>query len=57
MAQETVVVQSAGEQTVSTNAFLVERALVVAGADRQAHVVAARVPVIAVVGVSAGHWH
>lgn len=57
VAQETVVVQSAGEQTVSTNAFLVERALVVAGADRQAHVVAACVPVVAVVGVSAGHWH
>lgn len=57
VAQETVVVQPAGEQTVSTNAFLVERALVVGGADWKAHVVAASVPVVAVVRVSAGHRH
>lgn len=57
VAQETVVVQPAGEQTVSTNAFLVERALVVVGADRKAHVVAACIPIVAVVCVSAGPWH
>lgn len=57
VAQKTVVVQPAGEQTVSPNAFLVERALVVAGADWKAHVVAAGIPVVAVVRVSAGHWH
>lgn len=57
VAQKAVVVQPAGEQTVSPNAFLVERALVVAGADWKAHVVAAGIPVVAVVRVSAGDWH
>lgn len=56
MAQEAVVVESAGEQAVAADALLVERALVVGDADWEANVVAAGVAIAAVARVSAGHW-
>lgn len=57
VTQETIVVESAGEQAVAVDALLVERALVVGGANRETDVVAASVAFVAVVGVSARHWH
>lgn len=48
MTEETVVVQTAGQQTIVANALFVQRAVIVHGADRQANVLAAGVAVVAV---------
>lgn len=55
VAQETVVVQPAGEQAIVADAFLVERTFIIGNAYRQTHVIAAGIAFVAIVAVSAGH--
>jgi len=48
MAQETIVVQSTGQQAIAANALLVQRAFIVHGADWQANILVAGIAVVAV---------
>lgn len=53
MSEEAVVVEPAGEKTISVNALLVEGALVVDRADGKADVISAGVAGIAVIAAAA----
>lgn len=57
MAQEAVVVQPAGQQAIAADALLVQRALVVERANRQADVLATGVAFVTIPTAQTGHWH
>lgn len=57
VAQETIVVQPAGQQAVAADTLLIQRAIIVHRADRQANVLATGVAAVAVLASQAGYWH
>jgi len=57
VTQEAVIVQPASQQAIAANALLIQRAIVIDNANRQANVLATGVAFVAVPASKTGHWH
>lgn len=56
MTQETVIVQSAGQQAIAVDALFIQRAFIVDGTDRQTDILTTGIASATVTASETGHW-